>query len=102
MSKVAVIGDPSSVLAFTALGLQVFSPEGEVQIRNRIDHCAREGFAVIYITERYAQLAEETIERYKTQPIPAIILIPDSQGSLGIGMEEISKNVQKAVGMDIF
>ncbi|MDD7542955.1 MAG: V-type ATP synthase subunit F, partial [Peptoniphilaceae bacterium] len=44
----------------------------------------------------------ETIARYETEATPAIILIPDSRGSLGIGMKKISENVEKAVGMDIF
>ncbi len=102
MHKVAVVGDKSSVLAFRAVGLDVFSPIGNQETRNTVDKLAREGYGVIYITEEHAALIPETIEQYKFKATPAIILIPDSKGSLGIGMQEISKNVEKAVGMDIF
>ncbi len=100
--KVAVIGDKGSVLAFRALGLEVFTPVTDGEIRNTVDHLARKDCAVIYITEQFAERIPETIDRYKAKPIPAIILIPNSQGSLGLGMDAISKNVEKAVGMDIF
>jgi len=102
MYKVAVVGDKSSVLAFRALGVDVYSPVDAQQMRNTIDKLARENYGVIYITEQMAQEIPETIEQYKSRPLPAIILIPNSQGTLGIGMEEISKNVEKAVGMNIF
>lgn len=101
MRKVAVIGDRSSVLAFRALGVEVFSPIGEKQIRNTLDGLERKNYGVVYITERYAKQIPEVLERYKSRPIPAVILIPDSQGTLGIGMQEIRDNVEKAVGVDI-
>ncbi|MCI6156795.1 V-type ATP synthase subunit F [Peptoniphilaceae bacterium SGI.137] len=102
MHKLAVIGDKSSVYAFRALGAEVFSPAEDGELRNTVDHLARKGYAVIYITERFAERIPETIARYETEATPAIILIPDSRGSLGIGMKKISENVEKAVGMDIF
>lgn len=102
MEKVAVIGDKNSVLAFRALGLQVFTPLDSAMIRKTIDRCAREGYGIIYITERFAEMAKETVDRYTEKPTPAIILIPDSKGSLGIGLRNISENVHKAVGMDLF
>lgn len=102
MHRVAVIGDKSSVLAFQALGLDVYSPVDEEDTRNRVDKLARDEYGVIYITEELAEKIPETIEHYKSEPTPAIILIPDSKGSKGLGMAEISKNVEKAVGFDIF
>jgi V/A-type H+-transporting ATPase subunit F len=102
MYKVAVIGDRGSVLAFQAMGVDVFSPDTDDDIRNRVDHLARENYGVIYITESYAVRIPETIQRYKSKPFPAIVYIPDSEGSLGIGMRTISENAEKAVGMNIF
>lgn len=102
MHRVAVIGDQGSVLAFQAIGIDVFSPVDDDEIRNTVDHLAREKYGVIYITEEYAARIPKTIEQYKSRPIPAIVYIPNSEGSLGIGMDTISDNVEKAVGMDIF
>lgn len=102
MYKVAVIGDKGSVLAFRAIGVDVFTPVEDSEIRNTVDKLARQDYAVIYMTEAYAARVPETINQYKDKPIPAIVMIPSSQGSLGMGMDNISENVKKAVGMDIF
>ena len=41
------------------------------------------------------------IDKYKDMAIPAIILIPGRDGSLGIGMKNVSRSVERAVGADI-
>ena len=69
--------------------------------KKTIDRLARNDYAVIFVTEQVAQNIEETIERYNKAVLPAIILIPGNQGSLNIGMQRISDNVEKAVGMNI-
>lgn len=102
MHKLAVVGDRQSVLAFKALGVDVYSPSEDREIRSCLDRLAKRDYAVIFLTEAYASRVKETVDRYKTKALPAIILIPDSQGSLGIGMKEISENVEKAVGINIF
>lgn len=38
---------------------------------------------------------------YVDKRLPAIIPIPDKDGSLGIGMESVKKAVERAVGADI-
>ena len=102
MHKVAVIGDRGSVLAFRAIGVDVYTPVGDDEIRRTVDRLAKQDYGVIYMTEAYAARIPDTIDQYKTRPKPAIVFIPSAQGSLGIGMQTISDNVEKAVGMDIF
>ncbi len=101
MYKVAVVGDKDSVLAFRALGVDVFTTVGAQETRKTVDKIAKDGYGVIFITEQLAQLIPETIERYNNEIIPAVILIPSNQGTLGIGMDQINKNVEKAVGSNI-
>ena len=102
MRKVAVVGDRDSVLAFEALGIEVFTPTEDHEIRNTIERLARNDYAVIFMTEELAERAEETLSHYRNAAVPAIIMIPNSRGSQGIGMREIAANVEKAVGMNIF
>jgi len=99
--KIAVIGDPSSVMIFKAIGLDVFYEEQQAQIERRIHSLADQGYAAIYITEKAVALAKDVIEVYKTATFPAIIPIPSSTGVLGIGMKNLKANVEKAVGADI-
>jgi V/A-type H+-transporting ATPase subunit F len=102
MDRVAVIGDRASVLAFRAMGVDVFTPTDSDAARNNVDRAAREGYGVIFLTETVAAMIPETVARYRSQLKPAVILIPDHQGSMGIGMNDIYKNVEKAVGTNIF
>ncbi|MCI6256154.1 MAG: V-type ATP synthase subunit F [Clostridiales bacterium] len=101
MYKIAVLGDKDSVLGFKALGLDVF-PADDVDEARRILHTlAKENYAVIYLTEQYAARMEAEVARYKDALTPAIILIPGTEGSLGIGMANVKSAVERAVGADI-
>ena len=101
MHKIGVIGDKDSVLAFKAIGVDVFPVVEVEEARKAIDRLARNEYAVIFITEQLAQHLEETIARYTRELLPSIILIPSNQGSLNIGKKRISDNVEKAVGVNI-
>ena len=56
---------------------------------------------MVYITEQIAKDMGDIIDRYKDSLMPAIILIPSNQGSLGIGMRNVKKSVERAIGADI-
>ena len=101
MYKIAVLGDKDSVLGFRALGFDVFSADSAEQARPILHRLAREGYAIIYLTEQLATGLGAEMERYKDELTPAIILIPGKEGSLGIGMDNIKTAVERAVGADI-
>lgn len=101
MYKVAIIGDRESILAFQALGLDIYSPHDKDETRDTLDRLAREKVGVVFITEQLAAEIPETIARYNEALTPAVILIPSGAGSLGIGMSQINRNVEKAVGSNI-
>lgn len=101
MYKIAVIGDKDSVLAFRALGVHVFTAIEGNDARRIIDKLAKEEYGIIFVTEQLAQEIPETIQRYNNEVIPAVILIPSNRGSLNIGLDNINKNVEKAVGSNI-
>ena len=96
-NKIAVVGDPSSVMIFKAVGFDVFYEQEPDQIKRRLHTLADEGYVVIYITEMAASLAADVIDEYAT----AIIPIPAGSKSLGLGMKRVKENVEKAVGADI-
>ncbi|MDO5695902.1 MAG: V-type ATP synthase subunit F [Eubacteriales bacterium] len=102
MYKVAAIGDKDSILAFRAVGIEVFTAYDHQAARSLVDRLAKEKYGLIFITEPIAHLIPETIRRYKSALLPAIILIPSNRGTLGIGMADINANVEKAVGSNIF
>ncbi len=101
MYKIGVVGERDAVLGFLSLGMTVKAAETSEEAMKAIDLMARDGYGLIFITETIAKDIEETIARYKNEMLPARILIPGSQGRLGIGLAKIRSNVEKAVGVDI-
>lgn len=101
MFKIAVVGDKDSILAFKALGVDVFTAYESEETRRVVDFLARNNYGIIFITEQLAKLIPDTIERYNKEIIPAVILIPSNRGSLNIGMDKINERVEKAVGTNI-
>jgi V/A-type H+-transporting ATPase subunit F len=101
MYKIGVIGDKDSILGFKAIGMSVFPVTTSNEAEEILDKLAREEYAVIYITEQFAKDIVSTIDKYSDDRFPAIIPIPGNQGSLGIGMMGVKKNVERAVGADI-
>lgn len=101
MYKVAVLGDRGSVLGFRALGLDVFLAETGEEGRKLLHRLAREDYAVIYITEQLSCDCQADIARYKDEMLPAIILIPGKEGSLGLAGNALKAAVERAVGADI-
>lgn len=102
MYKIAVLGDRDSVLGFSALGLSVFPVENADEAKDKLRTLARSGeYAIIYITENYYEELSLIIDRYKDSVTPAVILIPGTGGSLGLGKKAIDDAVERAIGADI-
>jgi len=101
MYKAAVIGDKDSILGFKALGVATYPVTGEEEISRVLNKVAREKYAVLCITENVAQQVMPQLKELNKKLLPAILLIPNNQGTLGLGMEQIRMNAEKAIGADI-
>jgi len=98
--KIGMLGGKDSILPFKGLGIDVYPTSDLEEAKQQIKAMA-DDYGVIFITERVAEQLEDTIAQYDSKPTPAIIPIPSSTGSLGIGMDRIQQNVEKAIGMNI-
>ena len=101
-TKIAVIGDRGSVQGFKAVGFSVFEAEKDASIADMVSALAKHEYGIIFVTEELIAVNMDVVEKYKDDMLPAIIPIPGRNGSLGIGMANIHKNVERAVGADIF
>ena len=101
MYKIAAIGDKNSIYGFASLGIMIYPVDDSVQAVKTIRNLADNGYAVIFITENIASQIQTEINRYNDEPLPAIIPIPGVFGNTGIGMEQVSSFVERAVGSDI-
>lgn len=101
LNKIAVIGDKDSVLAFKAVGVEVFDATTPDQATQLIKKLTNDQYAVVMITEQLAELIPDTLKKAKTRAYPIVLPIPTSKGSTGFGMQGIKKDVEKAIGTDI-
>ncbi|RBT38953.1 hypothetical protein EB54_02454 [Enterococcus gallinarum] len=98
--KIAMMGGKNSILPFKGLGVDIYPVDDLEEAAQQLQEMA-EDYGVIFLTERLIEQLESIIRQYEELPTPAIIPIPSSTGSLGIGMARIQQNVEKAVGMNI-
>lgn len=101
MYKIGVIGDRESILGFKAVGLEVFPCDSPEEAARAFEETTKGDFAIIYITEAFYKEMTQKIMEYRDKRLPAIIPIPDKDGSMGVGMESVKKAVERAVGADI-
>ncbi|WP_394526158.1 V-type ATP synthase subunit F [Lacrimispora sp. JR3] len=103
MYKMAVIGDRESILIFKAFGADIFAADEADVMQNRrlVNQLAKDGYAIILITEQVASHLSEVLEHFGREPLPAISVIPSMEGSHGLAELRMKKNVERAVGMNI-
>lgn len=101
MYKIAVLGDIDSIYGFSALGMHICPVNSKDEAAKELKKLVDEQYASIYITESYYIELEAEIDQYRTNIIPAITVIPGATGNTGIGMANIKKIVEQAVGSDI-
>ncbi len=101
MYKIAAMGDKDSIYGFASLGISIFPVEDPQQGVKLLRSLAESDYAVIYVTEKLSLEIKDEIARYDSKPLPAIIPVPGIRGNTGIGLDNVSKFVEKAVGSDI-
>ena len=100
MYKIGVMGDKDSIYGFSSVGLTVMPVEEPAEGVRLLKSVADE-FAVIFITEKLASEMDAEIRKYRERTVPAIIPIPGVTGNTGIGLKNVSRSVEQAVGSDI-
>ena len=100
MYKIGAMGDKDSIYGFASVGLSVF-PVDDAATGAKLLRKISEEYAVIFITEKLAEEMDNELQKYREQTIPAIIPIPGISGNTGIGMKNVSRSVEQAVGSDI-
>lgn len=96
-----VIGEKDAVLAFKALGMEVINTSTAAQVASGVHQLVQKGVRVIFMTETAAQMGNETLSKYRSDPLVTIIPIPGTTGTDGFAIGQVKANVEKAIGADI-
>ena len=102
MYRVAVMGDRDSIYGYAAIGLDIhpvtdLTRAGAAASRaggGRLRGDLRDGGPV-------AEHIKEEMAFYRDRKLPAILPIPGASGNTGLGMAQVKKYVEQAVGSDI-
>ncbi len=103
MYRIAVLGNRDSIYGLAALGLDTFPTDSlnQEEAAKLLRRLAEGDYGVIYITEALQVTLSDEISRYQSRQLPAIIPIPGVSGNTGVGVAELKKLVEQAVGSDI-
>ena len=100
MYKAAVIGRHDDILAYKAVGFTAYDIE-ESEFKDIIKNLDKQQYAVIFVTEEIYEQNAEIIDKYTDSVLPAIIAISGTKGTTGMGMMNIRRCTERAIGMDI-
>ena len=99
--KIAILGSPQVILGFKALGLVPLPVASEEEGVKALKEAAGGEYAVLLVTEDWADKLSEQLEEIEAQTLPAVTVLPSPLGSQGMGSRELKKIVERAVGSDI-
>jgi V/A-type H+-transporting ATPase subunit F len=101
-SRLAVVGERATVVAFEGLGLAAFPVESTEEARETVSSLIRKRkHAVIFITEDIGEKIPEVIAESAREYFPSVVLVPSSAGSKQIGLKKLSQVLKRALGTDI-
>ena len=99
--KIAILGSHDTILGFRGLGVAAFGlTEKDAEARTR-EVVESGDFAVVLITEDWAEKLEKTLEDYRERALPAVVSVPSVRGTTGAALRNLKKIVERAVGSDI-
>ncbi len=101
MSKIAVVGDRTSVLGFRGLGFDTYDVDEPAKAREVWPDILSKEYDVVFVTEDVYAAIPDLVFELAEKPRPAVTVIPPATGSTGAGGEKIRKIVEKAVGSDV-
>jgi len=99
--KIAILGNHDAILGFKGLGIDAFGLSEEKFEDETRSVMEKSDYAIVFITEDWAQKLEKILDEYKERALPAIVSVPSPKGTTGAAMKNLKKIVEQAVGSDI-
>ncbi|MDO8141621.1 MAG: V-type ATP synthase subunit F [Candidatus Brocadiales bacterium] len=102
MLKIVIIGEKNDTLPYQSIGVEIEPVKTTADTVSVLRKTAQNpSVAIILITENMAEQCLDTITELRNKTDKAITIIPTQQGRRQTSMAELSKEIGRAVGMDI-
>jgi len=99
--RIGILGEKKSVLAFQALGVDVFGISNKDDLSEAKQEIEQREYAIIFITEDIVKKFTEEIDSFYKETLPAVLVIPGIKGASVLGKEGLKKILERALGSDI-
>ncbi len=102
MLKIVIIGEKNDILPYQSIGVEIEPVKTTADTVSVLRKTAQNpSVAIILITENMAELCLEAITELRSKTEKAITVVPTQQGSRQTSMAGLSKEIARAVGVDI-
>lgn len=103
-APMAAVGSYESILPFKAIGLDVVvvTEENIDGTPQALAKFSRSGYAALFLEEELYIKFSDAVDEINEYSDLSVIPVPNQKGSMEAGLASIRRNVERAVGMDIF
>ena len=98
--KMAIIGDGDSTLIFKAVGIDSYSANSVNEFKQILKDI-KSDYQIIFITDIFAKESQELISEINSDIYPIVLTVPGKNGNTGYGMENLKKEMERSLGVDI-
>jgi len=100
-AKIGAIGENDVMLIFKAVGVDVFPTNSRQEAADTLSKLAKEGYAVIFVTESVALMIDAEIKKHASKMLPSIVVVPGLKERNNYALEKLRQSIIKAVGADV-
>ncbi len=101
-SRVAVVGESTSVAGFRPLGFSVFAVEAPTLAREAWSELVGGEYGVVLVTEGVYRHIEDLVVARADEMVPAITVIPGAGSTGGVGQARLDAAIERALGTKAF
>jgi V/A-type H+-transporting ATPase subunit F len=102
MYKIVIVGEKEDILPYQSIGVEIEPVKTIVETVSVLRRITQDpSVEIILITENMAEQCLNTISELRNKIQKAITIIPTQQGCNQTSTEELSKEISRAVGVDI-
>lgn len=102
MARAIAIGERHSILGFKAAGFEIVAVAEGARLAQALLPLARDpNVALILVTEPIASEALDVIEEFREKSSAILTIIPTHEGSSRVSFEQVRKDVERSLGVDI-
>lgn len=100
--EIACIGENEDIILFQGIGIATYVINDRKLLISKIEELATMGTKIIIVSDIFTEAMIEINEKYENQPYPIILSLPLGGYDSNIGLEKIRKDVERAIGINIF